>query len=116
MRRSVTPFLAVLVCVSASLAEDYTGKIKNLDVKKREVTVIADGKDVTFPIDKDVSVFYEAKGKKKGQPSGLEPVPGGLSSLKTGSDVTLTTEKKNDTETVTLIHLMGAVPETKPKK
>lgn len=116
MRLSFTATLiAVLVCASASLAEDYTGKIKNLDVKKREVTVTADGKDLTFPIDKDVSVFYDAKGGKK-KPSGLEPVPGGLTSLKTGNDVTITTEKKSDTETVTLIHLMSGVPETKPKK
>jgi len=118
MRRILA--LAILVSfiiAGVSLAEEYTGKIKALDVKKREVTISVGDKETTLPIDKDVSVFYEAKaGKKKGQGGGLEPVPGGLSGLKTGNAVTLTTETKKETETVTLIQLNDPVADAKPKK
>jgi hypothetical protein len=63
-RLIVATTFAASIFSGTLLAEDYTGKIKSLDVKKRELTVTADGKDLTFPIDKDASVFYEAKPKK----------------------------------------------------
>jgi hypothetical protein len=113
-RLSVTAALAAFIFATASFAEDYTGKIKNLDVKKREMTVTSEGKDVSFTIDKDVSVFYQAKAAKKGQTGGLEPVPGGLNGLKVGNEVTITTEKKNENEIISLIKLEGAP--TNPKK
>jgi hypothetical protein len=115
-RLIVATTFAASIFSGTLLAEDYTGKIKSLDVKKRELTVTADGKDLTFPIDKDASVFYEAKPKKKGQPGGLEPVPGGLGALKAGNDVTITTEKKGDAETVSLIKLESPLAQTNPKK
>ncbi len=113
MRNSIVAIIfAMTLGVVAVRAEDYTGKIKSLDIKKSEITVTtAEGKDMTFPIAKDVSVFYEAKPKKKGQPGGLEPVPGGLGGLKVGNPVTITTEKKNEIEVASLIKL-----ETEPKK
>jgi hypothetical protein len=99
----------LLAVLSAGVhgAEDYTGKIKDLDTKKNEITITVDDKDMTFAIAKDVSVFFEKKPMKK-MPGGLEPLPGGLSGLKTGNMVTITTEKKDAKEIASLIKLENA--------
>jgi hypothetical protein len=113
MRRLALAALFGLVVCAAGRAEDYTGKIKNLDIKKNQISVMVDDKEMTFPIAKDVSVFYETKPAKK-KPGGLEPLPGGLSGLKTGNTVTITTEKKDNQEIATLIKLED--PTKKPDK
>jgi Cu/Ag efflux protein CusF len=113
LRFTIAAVGVLLVWTGANWADDHTGKIKNLDIKKNTITVTTDDADLTLPLAKDVSVFYERKPMKK-QPGGLEPVPGGLNGLKTGNTVTITTEKKDERETVSLIKLENA--DQKPDK
>ena len=116
LRATVTALCVLCAAQSVGRADEYTGKVKDLDEKKNTITITTADKDPTFPLAKDVSVFYEVKPTKKNPAGGLEHVPGGLAGIKAGYTVTLTTEKKDDKETVSLIKLESPLPKDTKKK
>ena len=102
--------LAVLfLATSAVSAETIPGKIKSIDTDKSTITIVVDGQDKTFTVDKASKIFQLGKTKK--QPT--VDVPGGLSGLKEGQPVVLTTEKKDDKDIVTQIKLEEAAAKKK---
>jgi Cu/Ag efflux protein CusF len=111
MLRKLCVALAVVVCGSTlAIAETIPGKIKKIDTEKSTITITVDGEDTTYTVDKASKIFQPGKTKK--QPT--VDVPGGLSGLKEGQPVVLTTEKKDSKDVVTQIKLEEAA--TKKKK
>jgi hypothetical protein len=112
MLRWLAGAVAVLVLGLAIVqADEIRGKVKSTDPDKNTITVTVDDKDQTLPVVKDAKI-YRLVGKKikKAQP---ENVPGGLSGLTSGTDVTLTTEKQDGKEVATQVKVEGL---TKKKK
>jgi hypothetical protein len=90
-------FALTLFAISAS-AESYSGKIKSVDVGKSTITVTINDKDQEFKVPATAKIV---RGKKD--------VAGGLTAKQfnkaVGNDVTVVTEKKDGTETVTEVRL-----------
>jgi hypothetical protein len=84
-------FASTVVC-----ADEVKGKFAKIDGEKLTLTV--DGKETTFALDKSVKVQSTNKKNNK-----FKDLPGGMSDLKAGDEVTLTTEKKENKEVVTKI-------------
>jgi hypothetical protein len=118
LRRLVAVVWLSVVGVGLALADDIKAKVKSVDVDKSTITFTVDDKDQTLPVAKDAKIskleFQKEKGKKKGK---LEEVPvsGGLGGLTAGQDVTITTEKVDEKDTVTAVKLNQA-PMKKGKK
>ena len=113
MFKKVTVVLGLLaLMVGAALADEVKGKIKKVDAEKNTLTITVNDKDQTFELTKEAKVvaLYGKKLKKAQQ----QDVPGGLSSLKEGTAVTLTTEKKDAKEQVVQVKLDEL--QTKKKK
>lgn len=89
--------------VGITLADEVKGKIKKVDTDKNTLTITVNDKDQTFDLTKDAKIvaLYGKKLKKAQQ----QDVPGGLSSLKEGTAVTLTTEKKDSKDQVVQVKL-----------
>ena len=106
--------LAVVVLGLAVVqADEIRGKVKGTCTEKNTLTVTADDKDQTLPLVKDAKI-YQLAGKKlkKAQP---QDVPGGLGGLKTGAEVTLTTEKQDGKDVVTQVKVEGLLKNKKKK-
>src|SRR5436190_19714476 len=92
-------------------AEELKGKVKSVDAEKSMITVTVGDADRTLQVSKDVKVTHRVgKNEKKAK---SEDLPGGLGALTAGTDVTLTTEKKDDKETVTEVKVDGLAPKKK---
>ena len=101
--------LSALV-ISVSLAETYGEKLTEVDSTKKTVTFMVDGKARTFSVDDKVDVQTQVRVGKRLR---VTPVKEGLKGVKTGSDATVTPEKKDGKELVTKIVILA--PEAKPK-
>jgi hypothetical protein len=98
------------LCFTVVVADDYKGKVKtvNADTKSLVITITDGDKttDKTFEVPADAKIYTTAakgkggKGKKKG---GEVLIEGGLSGVKVDSTVTVTTDKKDNKETVTAV-------------
>ena len=106
MLRKVGAVLAVLLCgLVLAQAEEIRGKVKSTDPDKNTITVTVNDKDQTLPVAKEAKI-YQLVGKKlkKAKP---EDVVGGLGGLKSGTEVMLTTDKKDGKEEVTEVKVEG---------
>ena len=97
MRRLPLMALIVVSCAGFVLAEEYKGKIKDVDAGKGTISVTVGDKVVTVPVANDAKVLQVGKGKTD------TPVVGGLAGLGPGRDVTVTTAKVDGKETATVI-------------
>ena len=103
--------MAFLALSSLALAEEIKGKVKSVDADKSTITVTVGEADKTYDVAKDAKVTHKVgKNEKKAK---TEDLPGGLGALTAGTDVTLTTEKKDDKESVTAIKVEGLAPKKK---
>jgi len=92
-------------------AEEIKAKVKSVDADKSMITVTVGEADRTLEVAKDAKITHRVgKNEKKAK---SEDLPGGLGALTAGTDVTLTTEKKDDKETVTQIKVEGLAPKKK---
>ncbi len=82
-------------------AREFKGKVAKVDAEKKTLTVTVDGKNKTFSIDKEAKFFIPGKKKQ------LQDLPGGLSGLKEGNEVTLTAETKDTKDVVTKVSVAG---------
>jgi hypothetical protein len=92
IRKLLCTLVAVALFAGVAGAEVLKGKVKSVDEKK--ITVTVDEKDKTFDLTKDVKVTTVGKKAK------VMDLPGGISAVKVGDEVTLTTEKKGEKEVV----------------
>ena len=96
--------LAVLVaCIAIASADDIKGKVKSTDTDKNTITVTVDDKDQTFNV-KDAKIYTTGK-KKKNTPA--PEIALTLGAVKTDSQVTVTTEKKDGKDVVTAVKVEG---------
>src|SRR5262245_60785380 len=110
LRKLACVMFGCLLLLNVGLADSYRGKVKTIDAEKSVLTVTVNDKDQTFEVPKEARIFSLGKAKK-GQPAPEVLVIGGLTGLKEGNTVTVTTEKKDDKEVVTSVKL-----ETEKKK
>lgn len=115
IRKFAASVVAVLVCCGFAMSEDVKGKVKSVDAEKNTIVVTVGDKDMTYTVAADAKIVTVAKGKK-GKPGVETPLADGLKGLKADTEVTLTTEKKDDKETVTGIKLGGGGKGKKDKK
>jgi hypothetical protein len=102
---------AILALSSIARAEELKGKVKSVDAEKSTVTVTVGEQDKTLDVAKDAKVTHRVgKNEKKAK---SEDLPGGLGALTAGTDITLTTEKKDDKEVVTQIKVDTLAPKKK---
>ena len=104
LRKLLGALVASVVLVGISFADEYTAKVKSVDTDKQTITFTVGDKEMTLPVSKDAEIYSVGRAKK-GQPAPKVPVAGGLGGLKEAQDITVTTEKKDDKETVTAIKL-----------
>lgn len=100
LRQTLLATALALVIGSAAVAETYGDKVKDVDPAKMTLTLPVDGKDRTFKVDAKVDVQNQVRAGKRLR---LVPVKDGLKGVKVGSEVTVTTEKKDGEEVVTKI-------------
>jgi hypothetical protein len=98
LRRIVCALFVLALSFGVAAAQDYKGKIKSIDDKN--ITLTVDDKDLKFDLTSSTSVVAGKDGKEKA-------VKGGLSTLKAGSEVIVTTEKSDTKETVKQIKVAG---------
>jgi len=110
--RALMTFGFILFALPALVqAEENKAKVKSVDAEKSMITVTVGEADQTLEVSKDVKITHRVgKNEKKAK---TEDLPGGLGALTAGTDVTLTTEKKDDKETVTQIKVEGLTPKKK---
>ena len=107
LRFMVTAVAAFGFCATTALADDFQATIKKIDAEHNSITVlITNGGEKTFVVSKDAEIYAIGKGKKN-KPGPKEPISGGLSGLKTDTEVTVTTIKSNDREVVAAIKVGG---------
>jgi hypothetical protein len=114
MNRIPAALAAILVLAGVSRADEYKATIKKVDAEKNSIVVTVAGEEKTFSVAKDAEIYTQPKGKKN-KPGPKDPVSGGLSGLKDGSEVTLTTIKSGDKEIVSAIKLEMATKKKKDK-
>ena len=100
LRSFLFAVLALAFSCSAASAAEVKGKVTKIEGEK--ITLTVDGKETTFVADKSIKVQSTNKKNNK-----FKDLPGGMSDLKSGDEVTLTTEKKDDKEVVTKITTVG---------
>jgi hypothetical protein len=107
--------VALALCASGSLrADDLRATVKKLDLGQNTITVTAEDKDQTLNLAKDVKVtaLFGKKLKKAKE----ESMPGGVSAVREGAVVTLTTSKGDNKDVVTRIKIEELQPKKKKKK
>jgi hypothetical protein len=103
--------LAILAVSSVVHAEEVKGKVKSVDAEKSSITVTVGEQDRTLDVAKDAKITHRVgKNEKKAK---SEDLPGGLGGLTAGTEITLTTEKKDDKEVVTQIKVDALAPKKK---
>ena len=116
MHRLISGWLVALVLLIAGMAPaaDVTGKVKNVNSEKNTITITVDDKDKTLNLAKEIKVIgLVGKKLKKAQ---IQDIPGGVTAVKEGADVTLTYETVAETDTVSQIRLEGLQAPKKKKK
>lgn len=98
MKRFFVVLFAIAVAATGTLGEEIKGKLKDVDIFKKTITVNTGSKDLVLPVSDDAKITTVGKGKNPGT-----DVAGGLLGLKSGPEVTVTTEKKDDKQIVTVI-------------
>jgi len=97
MLRHLSGTLLVLTLVlGVALGDEIKGRVKSTDAEKNTITVTVNDKDQTFNLSKDAK-FVGLYGKKLNKAKILD-IPGGLSGVRAGANVTVTTEKKDEKE------------------
>jgi hypothetical protein len=97
MLRQVSGMLVMLaMVVGVALGDDIKGRVKSTDVEKNTITITVNDKDQTLNVSKDAK-FVGLYGKKLNKAQ-IRDIPGGLSGVRAGANVTVTTEKKDDKE------------------
>jgi hypothetical protein len=74
-----------------------------VDTDKKTLTIPVEGKDRTFKVDDKVDVQSQVR---RGKRLTLTPVKDGLKGVKMGTEVTVTTEKRDGEEVVTKIVIL----------
>jgi hypothetical protein len=108
MRRFFIASALVLLVSAALPAFEAAGTVQKVDVEKGVVSIRADGKDRTVPVDKAVTVL-DQDGR---------PLPGGLAAkeLKEGIDVVVTVDTRASGPVITAIRLGTlATPPPQPR-
>src|SRR4051812_44437298 len=98
MKRFVFVIFAMAVAAAGSSGDEFKGKLKDVDIFKKTITVSAAGKDQVLTVADNAKTTTIGKGKNPGN-----DVVGGLLGLKAGPEVAVTTEKKDDKDVVTAI-------------
>lgn len=104
LRRTFLATALTLMAGSVALADTYGDKVKDVDPTKMTLTLPVDGKDRTFKVDPKVDVQNQVRAGKRLR---LVPVKDGLKGVKAGTEVTVTTEKKDGEEVVTKIVILA---------
>ena len=105
IRRALLATALALLAGPAVLAADYGDKVKAVDAEKKTLTLPVDGKDRTFEVADKAEVQAQVRAGKRIR---LTPVKDGLKGVKVGSEVTVTTEKRDGKEVVTkVVVLLG---------
>jgi hypothetical protein len=97
--------VAVLLCVSAVVADEIKGKITKVDVDGKKVTVSVDGKDTEYTVSDDCKM-PKTKGKDGNEKTmTLKALNRAVEKSDGGVKATVNTEKKDGKETVTEIKI-----------
>jgi Cu/Ag efflux protein CusF len=114
-RSSATAVALMLASwVGSASAGDVTGKVKSVDVKKQTVTLEVNSAERVFSIPSEAKVVGSF-GKKEKKAT-VEPIEGGLKGLKEGSELTITTELRDDKEVVLQVKVAGLQAKVKKAK
>ena len=101
MLRRVLIVVALLgLFTGLALADDFKATIKKVDADNNSIVLTVNGEEKTFNVAKDAEIYSTRIVKKK---ETKDAISGGLSALKTGSDVSITTIKKGGKEIVVSI-------------
>jgi Cu/Ag efflux protein CusF len=103
---------ATIFLVGSARAEELTATIKSVDADNHKITVTINGDEKTMKVSDDAEIYTQTKGKKN-KPGPKQPIAGGLSGLKVGTEVSLVTFKSGDDDIVSSI---GVDPTKRPKK
>ena len=106
MRRTMLALAFAILTGAVARAETYGDKLKAVDLDKRTLTLPVEGKDRTFQMDDKVDVQSRMRVGKKLR---VAPLKEGLKGVKAGSEVSVTTEKKDGAEVVTKIVVLVSV-------
>ena len=107
--RTFLVVLAVVVLVPAwSWAEEIRGQVKSIDANANRVTVLVDGQERTMQCVPNCPVAMQqlvTTRRVLRRLTSVQEVITSLNQLTVGAQVTLTTETKNEADTVTRIRL-----------
>jgi hypothetical protein len=109
----IAVFCTFVVCLAVVNAEDFTGKVKKVDADKNTILISVNDKDQSFTLTKDTKIV--ALFGKKANKAQLLDLPGGLTSIKDGMGVTITTDKVDSKQVVTQVKLDELQPKKKKK-
>ncbi len=98
MKRFIVVLFAFALAVTGTFGDEIKGKLKDVDIFKKTITVNDGSKDQVLAVSDNAKITTVGKGKNPGA-----DVAGGLLGLKAGPEVTVTTEKKDDKPIVTAI-------------
>jgi uncharacterized protein (DUF2141 family) len=111
-RRMLIAAAATAMFVGLARAEELTATVKAVNADKSTITFTINGDEKTMTVSKDAEIYTQLKGKKN-KPGPKQPLAGGLSDLKVGTEVTIMTFKNGDDEIVSSIAID---PSAKKKK
>jgi len=98
MRKLFCALSALVVCAGLSLADEVKGKVKSVDVEKNTIVVTVGDKDQTFTLSDDTKIV-NSKGKD------VKDKAKAIKGIKPDTELTITTEKKDDKDVVTKVQL-----------
>ena len=104
LRSIVCGIFVLLVGAGGVFVGEAKGKLKSVDADKSTLTVTANDKVTSYDVSKDAKVI---KVMGRGKKATLETVKDGLKGVTSGSEVILTTEKKDDKDVVTQVKIEG---------
>ena len=109
MRSMLAGSILIFLSLNLIMADTVKTKIKSIDEEKRTITVEVDAKDVTYNLTKEAKIYTTGKAKKG------QPAPEIIITLAAvnGKDATVTTDKVDGKDVVTIIKIE---PATKKKK
>ena len=99
LRTLVCTVAALLIFAVGLIAAEVKGKVKKVDTDKMTITVTVDDKDQDFTYNADTKVTRGDKATKDREKA--------LKGIKEGSNISITTEKKDGKDVVTEIKLSG---------
>jgi hypothetical protein len=99
-RSTLLGSLILFLTFNLLFADTYTTKIKAIDEEKRTVTFEVGGKEKTYGLTKDVKIYSVGKKGKKDEKAPETLIP--LAQIK---DKSVTVEKLDDKELITMIKI-----------